>query len=200
MCKNYCFLTRLLAVSQTSQLFSIRGKTPILSGLFACKVCRYPGPPMAAGAPRIRSVFPQKRRCPTGNQCELFQRVSEQRPKSAGNHGARGDCVQYGNASALVGWEEASRAVTYLFLGFGLLYFNGPLIASGSRASRTKLERFSFGGNASGWPRFHSVVLPVDPLVFLAMRSLSHVQDRLAIMCILREPWEDCRQSHSSRQ
>jgi hypothetical protein len=40
------------------------------------------------------------------------------------------------------------------------LRLKGPFTASStaSRANRSNVEVFSFGGKASGWPKFHSVV------------------------------------------
>ena len=52
--------------------------------------------------------------------------------------------------------------------------------STASRARRSNSARLSFGGNANGWPIFHSVVLRVDCLVcFLAMRSLLHGYNRV---------------------
>ena len=58
------------------------------------------------------------------------------------------------------------EVLRYFFLRFFRLALKGPLIASSraSRARRSISARFFFGGNASGWPRFQSVIL------FLARR------------------------------
>jgi hypothetical protein len=71
-----------------------------------------------------------------------------------------------------------NEAISYFFFRFGRLALKGPLIpsATASRAKRSNSARSFFGGNANGWPKFHSLRLRLDCLVcFLAMRSLSHV-------------------------
>jgi len=45
----------------------------------------------------------EERRCAASHQRELFQRVSEKRPKSAGDYGTRRDRVQYSDIAEVVG-------------------------------------------------------------------------------------------------
>jgi len=82
--------------------------------------------------------------------------------------------------------------MSYFFLRFDGLRLDGSLIPSSttSRASCSNSERFSFGGNASGWPRLHSVVFDRF-LRFPAMRPLSHVHDTVWRI-ILRSPDRLC--------